>query len=114
MWDKKIIKLVDPSDAKDVANKSNVDRWFRGVRTFITVCAATKGPLSEAKITVNSGRKHKYIVTKPKNQWSTVVNFAEPLYLDQGDVVNLVSIVPEPVLSDAVDTVASLLIELNM
>jgi hypothetical protein len=69
---------------------------------------------STAKKTINSGSKDKYIVTKPKNQWPTVVNFADPLYLDQGEVVNLVSVAPEPVVSDAVNTVVSLLIELNM
>jgi hypothetical protein len=31
-----------------------------------------------------------------------------------GDVVNLVSVVPEPVVSDTVNTMASLLIELNI
>jgi hypothetical protein len=35
MWEKKIIELGDPSDDKDAASKSYVDRRFRGVRTFI-------------------------------------------------------------------------------
>jgi hypothetical protein len=71
MWDKKIIELGDPSDVKDAANKSYVDRWFRGVRTFVTVCEATKGPLSDGKfewgfgVSPRNSRMSGYVMLAP-------------------------------------------------
>ena len=43
-----------------------------------------------------------------------VKQFASPLYVNQGDVINLMSVVPDTVVSDALATVVSMLIELNV
>ena len=154
--DKKIIKLGDPSDDKDAANKSYVDRRFRSMGSYITVWAETKGPLddgkfewgfgsgvrytreigyvmlapgavhriglcggslssdSTVKIAVNGRAIEDFFVTKPVGQRSAVKTFNRPLNLDEGDVLNLMSVVPRGVVSDAIRTVVSMLIRLNV
>ena len=154
--DKKIIKLGDPTDDKDAANKSYVDRRFRSRGSYITVWAETKGPLddgkfewsfgsgvrynreggyimltqgavhkialcggslssdSTVKITVNGVAKDNFFVTKPMRDRSVVKTFKQPLNLDEGDVLTLMSVVPKGVVSDALRSVVSMLIWLNV
>lgn len=156
MSDKRIVNLADPSKGSDAANKSYVDRRFRSLRRYITIWAATKGPLSDGKyewgfgtgvkynrmsgyvmlapgaihkmgvsggsltsestiqVSVNSAPHDGYVVNKPVGQRSVVKRFNEPLQLNQGDVINFVSIVPAGVVSDATATVVTMLIELNV
>ena len=69
---------------------------------------------STVKITVNGVVRDNFFVTKPMGDRSVVKTFNRPLFLGEGDVLTLVSVVPKGVTSDALRTVVSMLIQLNV
>ena len=70
---------------------------------------------SEVHLVVNGVEKGEdFGIVKPPGQRSVVKRFTRPLYLNQGDVISLISKVKKGVVSDATSTVVTFLIELSM